>query len=854
MKTKFSSHARPAEHPALSAQERFRNWLLSMDRSYRLGLVLYAASLGWFGVSSFLAITSTNEFGIFSLNYVIAISYTVYLLIIGKMKPLWRRQPAESIDHRLLCWWIWIVGCFALNRSIAVFQESALWLCIALAISGALSIMHTGLAFLPSRFRDIFYFLWGSSLCLWVYFTGYLLWLYPVSVLALLFFGLSFHTFVPLFLLIAHLKVFIRGSKVSGQGLMITSIASPLILVGTLLTQWVMTTHRLNEAYTLLELNTSDELPTWVKLAQKTDKSWLTERILKGDLVYQVPGKQFDFGPSLRNFEEIHRHDPIVLLGSFLAKTTPAKEERIKIIETLHDARHHTQERLWTGRNLHTSEVVTNVKIYPSYRLAYTEKTLSIQNTAPNTWQREEAIYTFFVPEGSVVTSLSLWINGKEEKGYLTTQSKAQSAYTTIVGVENRDPSVVHWQEGNTVSVRVFPCTTHENRRFKIGITSPLLLKDNELMYENIYFKGPDNTRASEVIRVKFTEKVDKLQSTLPIAQGNLMEYTGSYTPDWSVRFISGSLASQKFVFQHKSYQLENYIPSYEPFHPAAVYLDVNETWRWSEFETICQHFNYKNLWVYDDRLVSVSTENAEKIFKKLAQNRFSLFPIYRISNPKEALIITKGVEQSPLLKEIKKSVFAQNMNHMASKMSPVRTFCLNNTLSPFFKTLHELRLLSVSYGSINDLQRLLQKQQFRAVFENKDSAIALIEPAQMMIREVTSKPTDQSNAPDHLLRLYAYNHILQQIGARYFEKEELADTLVSEAATAHIVTPVSSLIVLETQEDYRRFDIKKSINSLENATLKKSGAVPEPHEWALMILLVGLIVYAWIRPNGNLF
>jgi hypothetical protein len=81
-----------------------------------------------------------------------------------------------------------------------------------------------------------------------------------------------------------------------------------------------------------------------------------------------------------------------------------------------------------------------------------------------------------------------------------------------------------------------------------------------------------------------------------------------------------------------------------------------------------------------------------------------------------------------------------------------------------------------------------------------------------------------------------------------------LVDSLITEAARANVVTPISSLVVLETQADYQRFNIKKPIDSLENAALKKSGAVPEPHEWALAVLLIGLIVYAWLRPNAHLF
>ena len=84
----------------------------------------------------------------------------------------------------------------------------------------------------------------------------------------------------------------------------------------------------------------------------------------------------------------------------------------------------------------------------------------------------------------------------------------------------------------------------------------------------------------------------------------------------------------------------------------------------------------------------------------------------------------------------------------------------------------------------------------------------------------------------------------MRKSGAHYFSHDFINDDLVDEAATAYVVSPVSSLIVLETQEDYKRFDIQDKENSLKNATKKSSGAVPEPHEWALIILLVFFILY----------
>jgi hypothetical protein len=57
------------------------------------------------------------------------------------------------------------------------------------------------------------------------------------------------------------------------------------------------------------------------------------------------------------------------------------EKDRIKILEAMYDSRHQAQERLWSGDKLKTANVITNVKIFPEYRLAYTEKTLTVHNT-----------------------------------------------------------------------------------------------------------------------------------------------------------------------------------------------------------------------------------------------------------------------------------------------------------------------------------------------------------------------------------------------------------------------------------------------------------------------------------------
>jgi XrtN system VIT domain protein len=128
---------------------------------------------------------------------------------------------------------------------------------------------------------------------------------------------------------------------------------------------------------------------------------------------------------------------------------------------------------------------------------------------------------------------------------------------------------------------------------------------------------------------------------------------------------------------------------------------------------------------------------------------------------------------------------------------------------------------------------------------------VVRIDNAKMTISE--NADSVSTGAPDDIARLYAYNHMMQQIGTKYLSKDYLKDSaattgLIKEAEQANIVTPISSLIVLETAQDYKRFDIQKSKNSLDNATLKNSGAVPEPHEWVLIIIFALLVSYYTLR------
>jgi XrtN system VIT domain protein len=828
------------------------------DVTFLIGIILILLSLGVFMLPEWFSTGKTegSDLGIFILNYLISIIYFIVIWI-REISRFNLRAFHENLEygfiHLILC----LISAYSLNREIPVFQLSTLWLQIALVAQGVLLVLIFFRLQFPSWLQWVHWSLLGVTFSLFLYYSIFLISLYPVGFIAFPFFGLSLHAFVPLWIVASLLLFLFR--KDNRNRLNITGFFTGIILSITVtvvyIVQWQQTNRIIARATDKSLLDEKNDLPEWTVIAQRLPKNALSERILKTELVYSVPKNMDDWGffdmPN-RNFNEVKKHDPLVMLATFfLGKPNLIDDQKIKILESMYDSRHQAQERLWSGDNLQTSHVLTNVRLYPSLRIGYTEKIITIRNNGiKHTWRpQEEAIYTFHLPEGGVVTSLSLWINGKEETGVLTAKHKADSAYKTIVGKENRDPSLVRWQEGNTVSVRVFPCTPNEDRRFKIGITAPLIKEKDKLAYQNIWFDGPSPSMAEESVKINTTEIVNNLAipDNFQEESANTWFYTGSYKADWIINIPVTPIKPNGFCFDGKMYQVSEYQKTYQTFDPQNIYLDVNNQWTHAEWEAILRLTASKNVYAFHNQHIKITPQNEAKLFEQLTKLNFSIFPIYEITNPKNSLLITKGSSVSPNITDLGECEFVEKLKKHVTQNGPVKLFNLSNELSPYLKTLKELRVFEFDAGTADDLSKLLTEKKFVSKQENQETVV--INDAGIKISEIPDT-TRNSNAPDHLMRLFAYNNVMFQTGTNYFNKDFYDPAIVDKAYKAYVVSPATSLVVLETKQDYERFNIKNDGKSLQNASMKSSGAVPEPHEWVLIIILASIAIYLYLKSS----
>ncbi|QKZ12615.1 XrtN system VIT domain-containing protein [Spirosoma sp. KUDC1026] len=436
------------------------------NKLFRSGLIMLTISAFTYALFEFSnsRVRDTNV-PIFLFHYVLTVVFSVILIVNG----LFRWHSVTYADQRPARWiglLLWLISAFALNRMLPVFQESTEWLCWAILLAGASVVAYGWRDVLPIRGQQVLYASLATSWLLFTYQAIYIIELYPASTLLSIALGISLHTFVPLALSIglgqrlwkdARQKPYLRSGVRFG-------LIAPLTAVGLFLIGWEFAVDRVEKARLHAITRRTTDLPEWVLAAQQLENNWLTNRLLRSGRVYDK-GRFFDgSGWGMENLsarDDAKQHDPLVVIASrFLPLSNTSDDEQLKLLRVISNEQHGTEEKFWTGRHLTVQDVVSQVRIWPQFRLSYTEKTIRIQNH--QNFGSEEALFTFHLPAGSVVSSMSLWVNGKEEPARLTTVAKADSAYRTVVNVESkaraRDPSVIYWQEGNRITVRVFPC------------------------------------------------------------------------------------------------------------------------------------------------------------------------------------------------------------------------------------------------------------------------------------------------------------------------------------------------------------------------------------------------------------
>jgi XrtN system VIT domain protein len=741
----------------------------------------------------------------------------------------------------------WFIGCFATNIIINIFHNLPYWVFV-LTFMYCISFMVIFYNSVSSFLTKLAFFVNGLSIVLILYFMIYLIPYMLFSAIGIIALGIGFFGLVPLIVLILQIINFIKNkySKVNYVFLALGFFTSLAIIVTTtvLLQQEI---ENINGQSITKSFNNHEDIPTYIKVSQNYQNSFLNEVILKKNLVYTATDNIFEMGRlnffNGTQYNERKVHHPLYNIAYFFCEDLNLSEEdQVRILQSNFDKRLETEEQLWSGARITTKNIKEDVQIFPETRIAYTEFTLDI--TTDDTWQ-QEGIYAFQLPEGSVATSLSLWVNGIERKGILTTKEKAQKSYNQIVGVENRDPSLMQWREGNRIVVRVFPISKNLPRTFKCGFTTPLKIVDNELIYESISIKGPKMGKAEVLTRLQIMNQLDFKSSKIFDFKNGFQINNSIGLENWKVNLKHDNVfKNNSFVWKNNMYETQNLVYENVAFEPSEIILDLNKFWTNKEIEQILS--NNKTLYcIINDVKTELNINNYKNILQRFNTLNYSLLPFYYFKE--NSLIITKSNGFSANFEELKDSGYLNKVKEKCISKN-IKVFNISNEINPFWQTMKEQKQVTFITFSLEKALEQINKKQISLPKIDNNSIV--IENAKISIVKKDSE-VQSTMGNDHIYRLYAFNKVMNEHVTQI--NDSIPNKYVTLAQDANIVTPITSLIVLETDADYEKHGIDKNPNGLGNASVKNEGAVPEPHEWALIFISLITIWFFYMKPQKTI-
>ncbi len=740
----------------------------------------------------------------------------------------------------------WFIGCFSTNVFINIFENLPIWVYITtflFCFSNFAIYNHSKNRFLSG----ISYFINGISIALIFYYVIYLLPFAPISAIGTIALGLGFYGLVPMIVLASHSSTLYGIFKENKKSMLAFFIGILTVIIGLIIFAigLINENKKINQ-YSITNTfnNINYDLPNHITISQHLQPNFLNEIILKKDIVYISTDNFFEFRGfdsfgNTQQYNERKIHNPLINLAYlFIDNSDLSDDDRINILKSNFDKRLETEEQLWSGRDLFTKNIKEDVKIYADNRLAYTEITMDIA-CVEKSWAQGEAIYSFQLPEGSVATSLSLWVNGVERKGVLTTKEKAQAAYKQIVGIENRDPSLMQWKEGNKVVVRVFPISYNLPRTFKCGFTTPLKVENNKMFYESLDIKGPNLNDAKTISRIQMNgnEKFDsnknfKLENGFYIDNSNGID-------EWKAEIATTTNVFDKaFVWKNKAYEINEIQTEKIVFAPSEIILDLNNIWSKDEVKSIVNLKNKKYFVWLNNQKKEINLSNYENILFQFESLSYSLLPFYNLKE--NSLVLTKCSSFSANFEELSTSEYMRKLK-INTNQKNIKVINIGQEINPFWQTIKEQKYVSYIKTNLTNCLKLIIDNEFLE-FKKLENTVN-IEAANISIQQNLATENIVNNGSDHIYRMYAFGKVLaEQVD---IQNDSLAQNkYVDLAKDANIVTPISSLIVLETDEDYKNNGIEKNVDTLGNASINNHGAVPEPHEWALIIIGLALVLY----------
>jgi Vault protein inter-alpha-trypsin. len=476
---------------------------------------------------------------------------------------------------------------------------------------------------------------------------------------------------------------------------------------------------------------------------------------------------------------------------------------------------------------------------------AYAEWTIVLKNTHRF---NQEATMRIALPPGAVVSRLTLWVNGEPHEAAFGGRGQAREAYEKVV-VRNRDPVLVETCGPGLIRVQCFPVPPGGGTmKFRIGIAAPLAVSESGALGE---------LRAPAILERNFS-----LAPALQLPESAAIALRRVPAPE---SFALGTPASETDVIAQTAALAEIAPPA-----RAAIVVDGSLSMREKAGDILRALGSLPDglpvsLWIADDSDIAPAPalefadasdpQARRKLQAALAAANFSggrgsVRTLLAAHKWAEAVATPSGGRGVLLWVHGKQGPLSEPAEELASriKRSEVRLLLLQASegichICAKFDEAPSAGILPHREG-MDDIAAALAQTFESWTPGRKEWRFARRQLSPEEAAAARSQPSAEPAARE-VAQLWAAGRVLALLASGDPKKAQEA----REFAPAQcIVTPASSAVVLEAQNQYK----EAGLEQVDAETVPV--VAPEPEEWALLILgLAVLIGYSRMRKRNAL-
>jgi hypothetical protein len=511
-------------------------------------------------------------------------------------------------------------------------------------------------------------------------------------------------------------------------------------------------------------------------------------------------------------------------------------------------------------RGLHMVSSRLDGSISGDDAVAYFEWTVEFRNSAVID---REARLQLALPPGGVVSRATLWVGGEEREAAYWGRNEVRTAYQRVAFQQRRDPLLVTTRGGDRVLAQAFPVPRNGGTiKFKVGITAPVEITDPSMAHLTLPAIVDRNfSFAPDMTHNVWIESKRPLDASTP---GLVASRADSGLFRIAVSVSDRDLArTRQTVTVERDANVSRLVSHLGDGARVAQQVIANNPGATSLMLVIdgsarLAHAGSKLISALDaiPGSVNVGAIIASEPMQHVPLGRWSGIQREQIARMLRSASFRGGQDNAPALAEALAQLEAEpratllwihgpqpvNFHGSAARLEQA---------GGRLKHLPQIVLYAVEPGpnellpdapwawSAGSLPRTAAIDTDLAGFFTRE----LSGGQAFVIERAQVQPADGlARGSDHIVRLWAKERVLELMRSNPTANRAAA---VALAAEYRLVTPVSGAVVLESKQQYD----EARLTPVSQATVP---TVPEPHEWAL-ILICGAALMWLIRRNRQL-